>query len=237
MRRFPFFIEGFVSPEISYRALTANPQYSVPEYGTTYFNRKEKADFTFSTGISGGFGISRNIVLCSGIFYSKYSLKFKTEAIHLLNTGSVWNFIYTSSGPVNLMLLSSDSLTDESFIKSSLNFLYLNIPLIAELHFKNNYFLDAGVNFNMLVGQNMNWEAENYDGDFSNTFGDSIDGLEKGSISIIIGLGTIKTINHNLSLIINPSLRICLSSINNSAPVKSYPYSWGLNAGLRYYFN
>jgi hypothetical protein len=54
---------------------------------------------------------------------------------------------------------------------------------------------------------------------------------------MIVGFGTEKPIAHNLSMIFNPSLRIYLSSINNTAPVKSYPYFWSLNAGLRYYFN
>lgn len=235
--RSPFFIEGFVSPEISYRALVTNTQYSVPDYGKTYFNKKEKPDFTFSTGVSGGFFISDNIIFRSGIFYSRYSLKFKTEALHLLNTGPDGNLVYTSSGIVNLKLISSDSISNESLLKSSLNFSYLNIPFVAEFHFTNNYFINLGLNLNMLVGQNMNWQAENYDGNFSNANADPIDGLEHGTISMIIGFGTEKHLARKLSMILNPSLKICLSSINNTAPVKSYPYVWGMNAGLRYYFN
>lgn len=235
--RSPFFIEGFVSPEISYRTLVTNTQYSVPDYGKTYFNKKEKPDFTFSTGVSGGFFISDNIIFRSGIFYSRYSLKFKTEALHLLNTGPDGNLVYTSSGIVNLQLISSDSISNESLLKSSLNFSYLNIPFVAEFHFKNNYFINLGLNLNMLVGQNMNWQAENYDGNFSNANADPIDGLEPGTISMIIGFGTEKHLARKLSMILNPSLKICLSSINHTAPVKSYPYVWGMNAGLRYYFN
>lgn len=236
-KRFPFFIEGFVSPEISYRALVTNTQYSVPDYGKTYFNKKEKPDFTFSTGISLGFGITDNIILRSGILYSRFSLKFKTEALHLLNTGPDGDLVYTSSGPVILQLISSDSLSNESLIKSSLNFSYLNIPLVAELHFMNNYFINLGLNFNMLVGQNMNWQAENYDGNFSNATSEPIKGLKSNSLSIILGFGTEKPVSHNLSIILNPTLKVHLSSMNNTAPVKSYPYVWGLNAGLRYYFN
>ena len=203
-KRLPFFIEGFVSPEISYRALVTNTQYSVPDYGKTYFNKKEKPDFTFSTGVTGGFGITDNIILRSGIFYSRYSLKFKTEALHLLITGTDGNFVYTSSGPVNLSLSSSDSLSNESLLKSSLNFSYLNVPLIAEIHFMNNYFINLGLNFNMLIGQNMNWQAENYDGNFSNATADPIDGLEPISISMIVGFGTEKHLTRNLSMILNP---------------------------------
>lgn len=233
----PFFIEGFVSPEISYRALLTNTKYSIPDYGKTYFNKKEKPDFTFSAGVSGGFGITDKLILRTGIFYSRYSLKFKTEAFHLLNTGFDGNLVYTSSGQVNITLISSDSLSNESLIRSSLNFSYLTIPVIAELHFKNNYFFDLGLNLNMLVGQNMNWQAEDYDGNFSDASVDPIDGLELINISMIVGIGKEKYITPHLSMILNPSLRINLTSINNTAPVKSYPYIWGLNAGLRYYFD
>ena len=236
LKRFPFFIEGFVAPEISYRALVTNSQYSVPDYGKPYFNKTEKADLTFSAGISGGFGITDNIILKSGVFYSRYSYKFKTEAIHLVNNGTVGSYIYTSSGQVILSFISSDSISNESLIKSSMNYSYLNIPLVAELHFKNNYFMNIGLNFNMLVAQNMNWQVEDYNGDFTDATADPIDGLETGTISMIIGFGTEKPLAKRLSLILNPSLKICLTTINNTAPVKSYPYSLGLSAGLRYYF-
>ena len=236
-KRLPFFIEGFVSPEISYREIVVNTKYNIPDYGKTYFNKKEKPDFTYSTGFSGGFGISDNIILRSGVFYSRYSLRFKTDALHLVNNGTDGNFVYTSSGSVNLSFSSSDSLSKESLLKSSLNFSYLNVPLIAEIHFMNNYFINLGFNFNILVGQNMNWQAENYDGNFSNANADPIDGLEPINISMIVGFGTEKHLTRKLSMIVNPSLMICLSSINKTAPVKSYPYVWGLNAGLRYYFD
>jgi hypothetical protein len=232
-----FFVEGYVSPEISYRVLSVNSKYSMPDYGKSYFNKAERPDFTFSAGISGGLRITDKLILKSGAYYSRYSYKLKTEAFNLINTGSDGYLAYTSSGPVNITLISSDSLSTKSLVKSSLNFSYLNVPLIAEIHFRNNYFLDLGLNLNMLAGQNMNWQAENFDGNFSETAADPIDGLEFGSLSLTVGLGKEKYITRQLSIIVNPSVRINLTSLNNTAPVKSYPYSWGLNAGLRYYFD
>lgn len=232
-----FFIEGYVSPEISYRALSVNSKYSMPDYGKSYFNKAERPDFTFSAGISGGLRITDNLILKSGAYYSRYSFKFKTDASNLIKTGLDGNLVYTSSGPVKITLISSDSLSTESFVKSSLNFSYLNVPLIAEIHFSNNYFLNLGLNLNILAGQNMNWQAEDYDGNFSDTNADPIDGLEFGSLSMTAGLGKEKYLTRQLSILINPSVRINLTALNTTAPVKSYPYSWGLNAGLRYYFD
>ncbi len=232
-----FFIEGFVSPEFSYRALLTNSKYSVPDYDIAYFNKSERPDFTFSAGISAGFRISDRLILKSGAFYSRYSFKFKTLTLNLLNTSTGGNLVYTSSGPVNISLRSSDSLSNESLIKSSINFSYVNIPVVAELHFRYNYFINLGLNLNMLAWQNMNWQAEDYDGNFSETAAEPIDGLKFGGISMTIGLGKEKYIARQISLIINPSIRINLTSLNNTSPVRSYPYSWGLNAGLRYYFD
>jgi len=232
-----FFFEGYVSPEISYRLLMANTRYSIPDYGKTYFNKTEMPDMTFSTGVSGGIRITDNLILKTGAHYSRYSYKLKTEAFNLINTGSDGYRAYTSSGAVNITLISSDSLSTESLVTSSLNFSYLNVPLIAEIHFSNNYFLDLGLNLNMLAGQNMNWQAENFDGNFSETAADPIDGLEFGNLSMTVGIGKEKYITRQLSILINPSLRINLTALNTTAPVKSYPYAWGLNAGLRYYFD
>ena len=89
----------------------------------------------------------------------------------------------------------------------------------------------------MLAWQNMNWQAEDYNGNFTETTADPINGLKFGGISIAVGLGKEKYIARQLSLTIIPSLRINLTSLNYTSPVKSYPYSWGLNAGLRYYFD
>jgi hypothetical protein len=89
----------------------------------------------------------------------------------------------------------------------------------------------------MLAGQNMNWQAEDYDGNFSETATDPIDGLEFGSLSMTLGIGKEKYITRQLSVLVNPSVRVNLTSLNKTAPVKSYPYSLGLNAGLRYYFD
>jgi len=232
-----FFIEAFVMPEFSYRALLTNPKYIVPDYDIAYFNKTEKSDFTFSAGISGGFRMSDKLILKSGVFYSRYSFKFRTEAFYLLNTSTGGNLVYTSSGPVTISLLSSDTLSNESFIKSSIKFSYVNIPVIVELHLRYNYFINLGINLNMLACQNMNWQAEDYDGNFTETVADPIEGIEFGGMSMIIGLGKEKYITRQLSVLINPSVRINLTSINNTSPVKSYPYSWGLNAGLRYYFD
>jgi hypothetical protein len=233
----PFFIEGSVSPEISYRALLANTKYSMPDYGRAYFNKAERPDFSFSAGISGGVRITNRFILKSGAYYSRYSIKLKTYAFNVINNGSDGYLVYTSSGPVNIKLISSDSLSNESLIKSSINFSFVNVPVIAEFNLGNNYFINLGFNLNMLVGQNMNWQAENYDGNFSETAADPIDGLEFGSLSMTIGLVKEKFITRQLSILLNPSVRINLTSLNNSVPVKSYPYSWGLNSGLRYYFD
>jgi len=232
-----YFIEGYVSPEISYRALSVNSKYSMLDYGKSYFNRAERPDFTFSAGISGGFKITDNLILKSGAYYSRYSFKFETNASNLIKIGSDENLVYTSSGPVKITLISSDSLSTKSLVKSSLNFSFLNVPLIAEIHFRNNYFLNLGLNLSILTGQNMNWQAEDYDGNFSETAADPIDGLEFGSLSMTVGVGKEKYITRQLSILLNPSIRINLTSLNNTAPVKSYPYSWGLNAGMRYYFD
>jgi hypothetical protein len=234
---FPFFIEGNVTPELSYRVLSVNTKYSLPDYGKSYFNKAERPDFTFSAGISGGFSITDKLILRSGVYYSRYSFKLKTEGFNLINTGSNGYLAYTSSGQVNITLISSDSLSKESFIRSSVNFSFINVPVIAEFRFRNNYFLNVGLNLNMLVGQNMNWQAQDYDGNFSDTAADPIDGIEFGSLSMTVGLGKEKYITRQLSVLINPSVRINLTTLNNVAPVKSYPYSLGLNAGLRYYFD
>jgi hypothetical protein len=237
IRRSSFFVEGTASPEISYRALTVNSKYSMPDYGKQYFNKAERPDLTFSAGISGGLVISDRFILKSGISWSQYSFKFKTAAFNIIDTGPDGSLVYTSSGPVNIKLFSSDSLSEESLIRSSVSFSFVNIPFEAEFHFGNNYFVNLGLILNILAGQNMNWQAENYDGNFYEMAVDPIDGLEFTGLSMTVGACKEEYITRQLSVLINPSVRINLTSLNTTAPVRSYPYSLSFNAGLRYYFD
>ncbi|HKK41221.1 MAG TPA: outer membrane beta-barrel protein [Bacteroidales bacterium] len=231
------FAEAYAAPELSYRMLTANSKYSMPDYGKPYFNKKEKPEITYATGVNFGVRIRDVLYLKSGILYSVYSYKFKTEAKNIISDNFNGIYVYTSSGAVDLKFLSSDSLSNDSFLKSSINISYINIPLMADIYIKSNYFLDLGIDFQMLAGQNMNWQAEDYDGNFSSAISSGVNNIKKYGISLKIGFGSERQITDRLSVLINPSFRMLLSSLNNIAPVKSYPYAWSINAGVRYYFN
>ena len=94
--------------------------------------------------------------------------------------------------------------------------------------------ISLGFNINYLLFQEMNWQAEDYNGNSDQHY-DEVSGLKTATISLIVGTTVERPIIKNLKLVITPSLRINLLALNNTSPVKAFPYSWGIHAGLRYY--
>ncbi len=229
-----YYIEPFFSPEISYRALAVNKGYSREDYNKAYFNARDRVDFTFSTGINAGYLLSDKITLKSGLFYSQYRQKFKTEAVYVLHDNITGYYMYTSSGVANLSIVSSDTVSIDSFIKSSIRFDYINLPLIIAFRIASNYTLNLGINFNYIISHSLNWQSKDFIGDQSQS--DKITGTNSGNISLIAGLEIEKPLTEKIKLIINPSINVQLTSLSSTSPVKTYPYSWGLHTGLRYYF-
>ncbi len=233
LRKRKYFIEGFYSPELSYRFITQNPEYKQTRYNKAYFNARDKADFTFSAGLYGGLSLNESFSLMSGIYYSQYAQKFKTEAVNILHNSYQGYFLYTSTGVANLMLSSSDSIPAETFLNSSIRYNYLNLPLILDYKVFRYQHINFGFNFNYLLSQELNWQSENSDGNTEPHY-DEVSGIKTAMVSLILGTTYEHPLTHNISFIINPTLKLHVMAFSKSSPVHAYPYSWGLRVGVRY---
>ncbi len=223
--------EVFFTPGYSYRTLSDNRAYYNPEYNKAYFDKHDKGYITFSSGLLTNYKINGKISISSGLSYAQYSQEFSTESFHVNYDGAQDAWIYTSSGDLHFKITASDSISQNDILRSSVRFSYINIPLLFEYKFAKHYFIDAGISYSYLISQTLNLKAENYDGNCETT---PISGLKKNSFCFNLGIGREIPLNNNFSLIIQPSINLFITSINDKASVKSYPFSIGLQTGLRY---
>ncbi len=224
----------YICPTYSYRSLADNRAFSTPPYDKSYFNDRDQGDISYAAGALFTYSFRPKIRLESGVYYFNYTYDFKTQATYV-NVDQGYNWFYTSAGILNFHAYLSDTLLQNALLKSKMKFSYLSIPLHAEYDFSPSIFMNIGMNISFLIGKDLQMQAIDYTGDFDFQAGD-IQHLHSYNLNIIIGLGFRQAINKNMSFIINPAFRASLTTLNDQATVKSYPYTVGLSAGLRYYF-
>ena len=223
--------EMFFTPGYTFRTVSDNRTNYNPEYNKAYFDKRDKGTFTFAAGMLMDVKASDKISLSTGVTYSQYSQGFTTESFHLNYTDSQNAWLYTSTGDLYFKIISTDSISQNDILRSSIRFSYINIPLIVKYRFAKNYYVDAGLSLNLLINQSFNLRAENFDGEFDAT---PISDLERSNFILNLGIGREFTLRNKFSLVINPGINLYLTSINNDATVKSYPFTIGLQAGLKY---
>ena len=226
---------GF-TPQYSFRMLYDNPTVYSPDLGIKYYNNREKGNFGFMVGLQLYYSINNKWNILTGIDYWQYTQKIEVSKFDLVSISHNQYIINTSVGDNILTISSTIPITKADLFKSSLVYSYINVPLIFEYNFSKNIFFSGGINYNILIEKSMDWEAENYSGDFSIKTED-ISGVESSNLSLSLGAGYQRTIIPNLRAYISPQFTYFATSLSKQLPVNSYPYTFGLKIGLKYNFN
>lgn len=224
----------YLSPAYSYRSVIDNPTFSIPAYGKAYFNNRDQGNITYAAGAIFSYKLFPKIRITPGFSYLNYSYNFKTQAGNI-QYDQTYSWLYTSAGILNFKAFLADSALQSALLNSRIGFTYLSIPVSAEYDLTSSVFMKIGVDMSFLIGKNLQLQAVDYTGNFDFQM-ENIQHLRHYNLNMIVGLGLRQGLNKNMSIIVNPSLRISLTALNTQSPVKAYPYTLGLNAGLRYYF-
>ncbi len=146
-----------------------------------------------------------------------------------------YNWLYTSAGRMDFRSNVVDTTLQEALLHSKMRFSYISIPFGVEYDITPFLFINAGMDVSFLVHKGLQMQAEDFTGDFEFQ-NEDIQKLYPWQINLTVGLGFQQLITKNMSIIINPAIRYALSTLNNQAPVKAYPYAIGLQTGFRYKF-
>ena len=228
-----FSIGIYATPQYSFRFLSANSAYSVPDIGKEYFNDREKGAFSFTAGLQLYYSLNNKWKLSTGAEYSTYSQNMELNGFDFKQDNQNGYYVYTSIGKDNLTINSSVPVSDSEFIKSSKVYSFINIPLGIEYSITNNFFVNGSLVYSLLVSSDVNWKAEDFNGDFSVST-DNITGINANNFSVMLGIGYKKAFGSKFSVVVNPQVSSFVTSFTSKMPVKTYPFAAGLNIGLRY---
>ncbi len=232
VKRFSFTL--YLYPAVSYRSVADNRAFSVPPYGKSYFNNRDRAVFTLSAGAAFTYFVSPKLKIKPGLCYSNYSYNFMTQGTDV-HYAQDYNWLYTSAGRMDFRSNVVDTTLQEALLHSKMRFSYISIPFGVEYDITPFLFINAGMDVSFLVHKGLQMQAEDFTGDFEFQ-NEDIQKLYPWQINLTVGLGFQQLITKNMSIIINPAIRYALSTLNNQAPVKAYPYAIGLQTGFRYKF-
>ncbi len=235
--KYRFSIAGIFSPDFYSSQFLDNDHNDNQQEGD--YKDSESPDFSYTTGIKIGCKVSKRWGIYSGLTFSamSYSINQKTLYAQQADNGEV-NYLVTSSAGVVRLPASSltqigDSINTNGNIIQSLQF--ISIPLLFQYRISNkrmDYYAFAGANANFfLLGKT---EAT-----FENSVSESstqIDGMRKNYFTGVVGLGAQYHISPRVSVMLEPTFKKAITSINKSTPVSSYPFSFGITAGLSFHF-
>lgn len=242
-----FSILMFGSPDYTFRTLKNN---QVGEHLTTSqqeFNANESGALSFSFGTRLAYRIGKNISFFTGASYSKYTQSFDPNAnIALLDSITGVYTINTSLGTVQFQEASEEHLAsvevkdDKTIVSySSIQQMsVLSIPLQLQYNYdlntKHRLFFHSGLSFNFILDSRneVQFKGE-HSSNKSYVTKNGFEGLKDFYYGASFGIGYTYQLSKNWSLVMNPVFNTALTPINKNNGVKSYPYSIGLNTGIK----
>ena len=234
-----FSITPFFSPDIAWYRLQEDKPDNQPD-NLAEIEKSEKHEFSSTFGVLVDYKLNKHWGLQSGLTYSNTNITVAPKEIYAQsdNTGSVKYRINTSSGyGYVLPSFSSNPAVGDSLLAftSTHTLNYIGIPLALKYSITKGKFsfnAMAGFSANILTKGKIETLLEkgvNNETEVVN----NLQGLRKVYFSGLAGLGVDYKLNKKMSLSFAPTYKFALNSINQDAPVKSYPNSLGLSIGLK----
>ena len=235
--KYKFSVLGFFSPEFFSSKLSDNNTND--NQNTENYSDSESPDFSYTTGLKIGYLISQKFNIYTGLTYSSFSYSIKPRTLYAKQTtnGETQYILATSSGETPLSASPTLQVGDSVKLGSSSiqRLQYIATPLLCQYQISRkrfNYYVFAGISSNFFIAGKTEVSYENL-GTESTT---KIEGLRKIYFAGIIGAGLNYTISQKFSILVEPTFKKAITSINRNTPISSYPYSFGLGIGLVYHF-
>ena len=227
----------FFSPDLPFYRFQNDLAYNSP--GTDLKN-EERPDLSSTTGVLIDYRLSDRWSLQSGLSYSNTTISIDPKTIYAEkdNTGSV-KYRYNASSGYGYVLpsfSSSPSVGDSLYAFGANHTLqYLNIPAAIRYNIKKGkfkLFASAGISTNFLLHGIIETPVQNSSNNETEVI-HHLHGLKKIYFSGLFNVGAEYRLNKKFSLMLSPTRRVALNSINKNVSVKSYPNSFGIATGIR----
>jgi len=234
-----FSITPFFSPDIPWYHLQNDRIANQPESASS-FTKEEKHELSFSFGAVVDYRFNKHWTLQSGLSFSNTNIVVDPKTIYAQqdNQGNIKYRINTSSGYGYLLpsFVSNPSVGDSlNAFTSAHSLQYFIIPVSLKYGISKRRFdfnIMAGLSANILTRAKLETIiGKGNDNSFETV--DNLQGLKKVCFSGLAGIGAEYKASPKIGLVFDPVIRFALNSINQGAPVKSYPLSFGFRMGLK----
>jgi hypothetical protein len=224
LRKKKFYIGGFASPDISYRALfpLINGNTAIGNFIKHERDSMEIPRFAYTFGLDFLYQFNKRIALSWGLQYSLKGYQTKTEKWTFGSSLNQGGFVSTAQIPVSGHL--------------AYNYNYIDIPIRADIYLgkgKITTFITAGITTNILLYEkNISYitYADGHQGTQSNV---NSAGYNLVNLQAQLGAGVDIALKKS-RLRILPIARTSFLSDYNTAPI--HEYLWSVGLGVSYLF-
>ena len=229
----------FISPNHSFTRLQDNSPFSGPGRNKNAAEREERQSTSFSAGVLFNYGLSKAVILQSGIVFSSAKTNISPKTIYVrpdnnghpryeFNCASGYSYIDTKTGSAPAI---GDSI---QVMGSSSTISYIAVPVsLIYVWQKGRFLLKPG------IGVAINFLTAGKSATSFNNAGNSqkeiapISGLKNAYVDASVGFGTEYMLNRKISIGVRPLLRMAVTSINKNTPIKAYQNYLGLETGIK----
>ena len=230
---------AFASPNHSFTRLENDDLLAGPGRNKNAAEREEHQGASYSAGILINYGLTKSIILQSGVVFSSAKTIISPKTIYArpvnnghaqyeFNCSSGYSYITPKTGPSPAV---GDSI---KVMGSSSSISYIGVPLSLNYVWQRGRFLlkpGIGLSVNFLTSGKSETRLGSWAGNEKET--SVIAGLKTAYVDGSIGLGAEWMINRKISVGIRPLLRMALSSINKDTPVKMYQNYLSWETGIK----
>jgi len=232
-----FSLMVFGAPNHSFTRLENDWRLSGPGRDKNEALHSEQQGGSFSAGLLVNYGLSRHLIIQSGLVFSSATTDIAPKTIYARqdNTGHARYELNCSSGYAYFAPKTGSQPAVGDSIKimgSNSTISYIGVPVSINYVFKTGKILikpGVGLSLNFLTG---NHSATDFipDNRKENT---TISGLKSSYLDGSLALGVEYMFSRRIAVGIKPLLRWALTSINKDTPVKTYQNYTSLEAGLK----
>jgi hypothetical protein len=204
---------------------------------------REKHSFSYTTGLTANYQLSKNWVVQTGLYLSKASIDVKPTTLYANtdNTGKVQYRYNSSSGYAYILpyFNTSPAVGDSCLAGNSINSLqYVGIPLNIGYAVRVKKLLiqpTVGIGVNILTKSSIETELRKGTEQEEKNITD-VKGLRPVYFNITASAEVRYPLLKRVSFSFSPTARLALTSINKNNVVKSFTNSIGAAIGINYEF-
>jgi hypothetical protein len=212
-------------------------EYEFNHEDASEVEKREKSGISYTAGLLFEYSLSKKISLQSGLSISNSFTSISPTIIKAFrdNSGQYKFKLATTYGLAEIKKTGIPQSGDSILLNSaSMHLQYFSIPMLMKINLKPGKFTFSaatGLAVNRIIGDKAQVNFATATAHETETV-EKIEGLKNTFFTIVAGAEASYSINKRIAVGISPGIRYAITSVNKGTPVKTYPVTVGVGAGL-----